>query len=102
MPSSLIPPESPPPEVGETRDGNGSGDHDRDFTWGNPRSYLTLMMQARLQIMRGEFMDARRGETGGAADGDVDWIKVTETGLFVPEAVAGLPKAPRAKKRTDG
>lgn len=68
----------------ETRDGEGAGDHDAVYAFGHPREYLTLMVQARLLIMRGYVMDARAGEKGGAADGDIDWLMITPASAIVP------------------
>lgn len=75
--------------TGETKDGTGSADHDISYAWGTPRGYLTLMVQARLQILKGLVMDARAGDhraggTNNAADGDLDAYERTDTGIFVP------------------
>jgi hypothetical protein len=72
------------PTVSESRDGVGCGDHNVEFAWGTPASYLTTMQQARLLIMRGYVRDFRHGERGGAADGDLAYTELTETGLSIP------------------
>ena len=46
--------------TGETKDGTGSGDHDDPFAWGMPTALLRVRQIARLLILRGRIMDARR------------------------------------------
>lgn len=56
-------------ETKGSHDGTGAGDHDEAYEFGNPM--LNTREHARLIMLRGLVMDARRGEYGGAADGDV-------------------------------
>ncbi len=54
------------------------------YVFGNPRAQLTTRVQARLLVMRGYILDAKRGAEGGPADGDIDWLTQTPAGIFVP------------------
>lgn len=67
----------------ESRDGKGASDHDKPFVWGQWRVCLTVLQQARLTVMRGYVMDFRAGARGGAADGDLDHMVQTDSGLWV-------------------
>lgn len=71
------------PTTGETRDGNGAGDHDVPYVWGNSASFLSLRQQALLLIMRGYVKDYLAGEEGGAADGDLPVVLKTDSGIFL-------------------
>ena len=71
-------------QVGETKDGTGSGDHDGQYIFGNPSAYLKIMDRARLLIMRGYIKDALAGEKGGAADGDLGNLPVIEEIVLAP------------------
>jgi hypothetical protein len=81
----------------ETRDGTGAGDRDIAYAWNCPRSYLKTMDQARLLVLRGYVLDARRGEHGNAADGDLAYTNQTDTGLFIP-----APPPPVVTLQEDG
>jgi hypothetical protein len=83
-------------EVGESLDGTGAGDHDLAYAWDTPRSYLPVICQARLTILRGAVMDARHGERGGAADGDLSYTEQTTTGLHVPTPAPATETMPSA------
>jgi hypothetical protein len=65
-------------ETSESRDGQGAGDHDCIFAWGNPRAGLTLRQQVRLTIMRGYIRDGR-----GPIVGDSDYAAPTSSGLWL-------------------
>lgn len=47
-----------------TRDGRGAGDHDQPFKFGDPRSHLSIIQQARLQILRYRIQESRLGPDG--------------------------------------
>jgi hypothetical protein len=73
-------------QVGESKDGAGSGDHNIEYQFGNPRSRLTWHDLAKLTIMRGLVKDHT-----GAIEGDSDWIVTTPSGLLVPaDAVTAI------------
>jgi hypothetical protein len=57
--------------IGESRDGAGAGDCDREYVWGRPRENLSLHTLAHLLIIRGMVLDTRAGEHGSRADGDI-------------------------------
>lgn len=45
-----------------SKDGQGAADNDKPFFWGAPQYQLTTRQLSRLLLMRGDVMDARRGE----------------------------------------
>lgn len=55
-----------------SRDGKGSSDHDQAFVFGNPRSYLSILEQARLQIMRFRIQDSQLGPDGAITSPGVE------------------------------
>lgn len=70
--------------AGESRDGKGSADHDVPYTFGHPRTCLTVMQQARLTIMRGYVLDASRAAPTVRYGGDSDYVYPMPSGLLVP------------------
>lgn len=65
-------------ETGESRDGKGAGDHDREFSFGAPLALLDWHDHWRLLVLKGRCMD------GGPANGDTDWTEKRDSGLVVP------------------
>jgi hypothetical protein len=74
-----------PESINGSKDGQGAGDRDQRYAWGQPKTYLTTMQEARLLVMRGLVMDTRRGAHGNAADGDISSGHLTPAGLWVPD-----------------
>lgn len=72
------------PVVSESRDGQGAGDRDTAYAWGNAPSFLTLRQQARLTVLRGLVKDVQHGEHGGPAEGDLSWTEELPSGVAVP------------------
>ena len=74
-------------ETSESRDGTGAGDHDVGFSWGHPREYLTLMVQARLTVMRGLVLDVRSAPPSIRDQlrfsGDDDWVEPPPSGIWL-------------------
>ena len=51
-----------------SRDGQGAGDHDDPYHFGNPRGFLSERALGYLLILRGRIQDARHGLDDVAAE----------------------------------
>lgn len=61
----------------ESRDGQGAGDRDIPFEWGNPLAVMTAWQRVHLSQMRADIRAYKAGQPGGPADGD---LSVNDTG----------------------
>jgi len=72
----------------ESKDGTGAGARDSVYTSGNPRGYLTVLEQARLQIMKGVLRDVSHAPISIRNElrygGDTEWTEPSPSGLHVP------------------
>jgi hypothetical protein len=69
----------------ETRDGTGAADHDKPYQFGSlSLAGMTLWERIHLTNMRSDIRDYKAGVPGGCADGDLDWVMSTASGIVVP------------------